>query len=149
MSSIGRRSCEIMKEKTPLPHEVVCFQMLDFETSNSKSEVSKSNAWKITSFSKTMLLQREPFLTVFYTINSSPLLVTKEGFMIIIILSNYQYCPVPLKHNRTFLICCSSSYSVLHTINKKQIQWCCSTVFNLQVHKFTWFICQPSYCLTI
>ena len=32
-----------MKEKTPLAHEVVCFQMLDFETSNSKSEVSKSN----------------------------------------------------------------------------------------------------------
>ena len=25
-----------MKEKTPLSHEVVCFQMLDFETSNSK-----------------------------------------------------------------------------------------------------------------
>ena len=25
-----------MKEKTPLSHEVVCFVMLDFETSNSK-----------------------------------------------------------------------------------------------------------------
>ena len=79
-----------MKEKTPLSHEVVCFQMLDFETSNSKSEVSKSNSWKITSFSKTTLLQREPFLTMFYTINLSPLLVTKKGFMLIIILSNYQ-----------------------------------------------------------
>ena len=66
-----------MKEKTPLSHEVVCFQMLDFETSKSNSEVSKSNSWKITSFSKTTLLQREPFLTMFYTINSSPLLVTK------------------------------------------------------------------------
>ena len=32
-----------MKEKTPLSHEVVCFHMLDFETSNSKLEVSKSN----------------------------------------------------------------------------------------------------------
>ena len=32
-----------MKEKTPLSHEVVCVLMLDFETSNSKSEVSKSN----------------------------------------------------------------------------------------------------------
>ena len=32
-----------MKErKTHLSHEVVCIQMLDFETSNSKSEVSKS-----------------------------------------------------------------------------------------------------------
>ena len=66
-----------MEEKTPLSHEVVCFQMLDFETSKSKSEVSKSNLWKITSFSKTTLLQREPFLTMFYTINSSPLLVKK------------------------------------------------------------------------
>ena len=30
-----------MKEKTPLSCEVVCFQMLDCETSNCKSEVSK------------------------------------------------------------------------------------------------------------
>ena len=79
-----------MKEKTPLPHEVVCFLMLDFETSSSKLEVSKSNSWKITSFSKTMALQRKPFLTVFYTINLAPLLVIKKGFMIIIIFSNYQ-----------------------------------------------------------
>ena len=28
-----------MKEKTPLSHIVVCFQMLDFETSNSNSKV--------------------------------------------------------------------------------------------------------------
>ena len=39
--------------------------------------VSKSNSWKITSFSKTTSLQREPFLTMFYTINSSPLFITK------------------------------------------------------------------------
>ena len=32
-----------MKEKTPLSHEVVYFQMLDFETSKSNSEVLKSN----------------------------------------------------------------------------------------------------------
>ena len=69
LSSIGHRNCEIiMQEKTPLSHEVVCFQNLDFDTSNSKSEVSKSNSWKITSFSKTMSLQREPFLTMFYVI---------------------------------------------------------------------------------
>ena len=30
-----------MKEKTTLSHEVVCFQMLDFETSNSKFEFLK------------------------------------------------------------------------------------------------------------
>ena len=79
-----------MKEKTPLSHEVVCVLMVDFETSSSKLEVFKSNSWKITSFSKTMALQREPFLTMFYTINLSPLLATKKGFMLIIILSNYQ-----------------------------------------------------------
>ena len=63
-----------MKEKTRLSHEV---QMLDFDTSNSKPEVSKSNSWKNTSFSKTTPLQRELFLTMIYTINLSPLLVTK------------------------------------------------------------------------
>ena len=65
--------------------------MVDFETSSSKSEVSNSNSSKITSFSETiMTLQRVPFLTMFYTINLSLLLVTKKGFMLIIILSNYQ-----------------------------------------------------------
>ena len=33
-----------MEEKTPLSHEVVCFHMLDLETSKSNSEVSKSNS---------------------------------------------------------------------------------------------------------
>ena len=33
-----------MREKTPLSHEVVCFQMLDFETSKSNSKVSKSKS---------------------------------------------------------------------------------------------------------
>ena len=66
-----------MKEKTPLSHKDVCFQMLDFETSKSNSEVSKSNSLKINSFSKTTLLQKDPFLTLFYTINLSPLLVIK------------------------------------------------------------------------
>ena len=51
MHEIGRLSCgKLMEEKIPLSHEVVCFQMLDFGTSNSNSEVSKSNSWKITSF---------------------------------------------------------------------------------------------------
>ena len=71
--------------------------MLDFETLSSKLEVSKSNSWKITSFSKTTSLQREPFLTMFYNFKSSPLLVTKEVFMLTIILSNlYLQCPLPL-----------------------------------------------------
>ena len=67
-----------MKEKTPMSHEVVFFQMLDFETSNSKSEVSKSNSWIIASFSKTTLLQREPFLTMFDTIDLSILPITNK-----------------------------------------------------------------------
>ena len=71
LDSIGCRSCEIiMKEKTPLSLKVVCFQMLDFGTSKSNFEALKSNSWKVTSFSKTMSPQREPFLTMFYTINS-------------------------------------------------------------------------------
>ena len=40
--------------------------------------------WEITSFSKLLLLQREPFLTMFYTINSSPMLVTKSVFKLIL-----------------------------------------------------------------
>ena len=70
-----------------MSHEVVCVSMHDFETSHSKSGVSKSNSWKITSFSEHMSLQSEPFLTMFYTINHSPLLVTIKGFMLIFILS--------------------------------------------------------------
>ena len=67
-----------MKEKkTLVTRSCVRFLMLDFETTNSKLEVSKSNSWKITAFSKTTSLQREPFLTVYDTINLSPLLVTK------------------------------------------------------------------------
>ena len=62
--------------------------MVNFETSSSKSEVSKSSSLKMTSFLKTMGLQREPFLTMFYTISLSPFLVIKKGFMMIIILSN-------------------------------------------------------------
>ena len=100
-----------MKEQTPLSHEVVCFQMLDFEIANSKSEVSKSNSWKITSFSKTTSLQREPFLTMFYTINLSPILVTKKGFMLIIILSIYQQCPLPL--NRGQFRCKQKALNIL------------------------------------
>ena len=41
---IGRRSCEIIvKEKIPLSHEVVCFQMLDFDTSKSNWNIFLEN----------------------------------------------------------------------------------------------------------
>ena len=68
-----------MKEKTQLSHEVVGFQMLDFETSNSKSEVSKSNSWKITFFLNVL---------IYFIINTSQLLVTKKGFKLITISSD-------------------------------------------------------------
>ena len=45
----------IVKQKTPLSHEVLFFQMLDFETSKSYSEVLKSNLLRMTSFSKTKI----------------------------------------------------------------------------------------------
>ena len=70
--------------------------MLDFETTDLEFQVSKSSSWRITSFSKTTPLQREPYLTMFYTTNLSPLLITKKGFVLTIILSNYQQCPLPL-----------------------------------------------------
>ena len=64
--------------------------------------------WEITSFSKTTLLQRESFPTMFYTINSSPVLVTKSVFKLIFVLSNYQTCTFPLstntaKHSKSML----------------------------------------------
>ena len=76
--NIGRRSCEIgvQEEKKPCHTKLFAFRLV-FGTSLSNAEVSISNSWKITSFSKTTLFQRGLFLTMFYTINSSPLLVTK------------------------------------------------------------------------
>ena len=50
-----------MKEKTPLLQKVVCFQMLDFETSKYNSEVSKSNSWKVTSLSKNYVTSEGAF----------------------------------------------------------------------------------------
>ena len=42
--------------------------------------------WEITSFPKTMLLQRESFPTMYYTTNSSPMLVTTSVFKLIFVL---------------------------------------------------------------
>ena len=68
-----------MEEKKPLSHEVVCFQMLDFGTSKWNSEVSESNSHILVEnyFFLETDVQMEPFLTMFYIINLSPLLVTK------------------------------------------------------------------------
>ena len=74
--NIGRQSCQIKKHRL-----VTRICALSVGTSNSKSKVSKSSSWKVTSFLKNTLLQREPFLTMFYT-NSSPFLVTEVGFYV-------------------------------------------------------------------
>ena len=79
-----------MEEKNTLVAQVVCFQMLEFETSADVFNSIQIFKREKTSFSKTVLLQREPFLRLFYTFNSSPLLDTKKVFMQTNILSNYQ-----------------------------------------------------------
>ena len=86
----------MMEEKTPLSHEVVCFQVLYFETSKSNSKVSKSNSWKNTFSRKLCYFKRKTFLPMFYTNNSSPLLVNKEGFMLIIILRKLIFLSIQL-----------------------------------------------------
>ena len=64
-------SCEIIMKERPCHMKLCAFRCFFDETSDSKFEVLKSNLLKTT------LLQRELFLTMFYLINSSPLLVTK------------------------------------------------------------------------
>ena len=54
---------------------IFCFQMLDFETSKSNSEVSKSNSWKLLISRKLRYFRGSSFSQCF-TNNSSPLLVT-------------------------------------------------------------------------
>ena len=80
------------ERQTPLLPEVVCSQMLDFVTSNSKPEVSKSNSWKTTSLAKTTLLQREPFLTTF--LYYQPLPITRY---IVRFYAYYFECPLLLR----------------------------------------------------
>ena len=84
-----------MEEKNALVAQIVCLQMLDYKTTKSNSEVSKSNSnifvQETISVSKTTLLQREPFLTkiVLYYQKLS-IAHYQESFMPTIILSNYQ-----------------------------------------------------------
>ena len=87
-----------MEEKAHLLHKLCVVQMLDFETtSKSNFEVSKSNTnisvRNCFFLENPTLLQRGLFLTMFRTINSSPLLVTRKGFMRIILFDG----PMPLK----------------------------------------------------
>ena len=52
---------------------------------------------------KLCYFKREPFLTRFYTLNSSLLLINKLVFKLKIILSNYQWCPLPLQYKNLTL----------------------------------------------
>ena len=60
---------QLVERKTPRHTKLCAFICLISRPQNLilTTEVSKSNLWKITSFSKTTLLQREPFLTMFLT----------------------------------------------------------------------------------
>ena len=65
VNSIGRWSCKIiMEEKTPLSHEFL-FRCLILRPQTPILTSQNLIRRKITSFLKTMLLQREPFLTMF------------------------------------------------------------------------------------
>ena len=83
-----------MKEKNtlvaPWSSQVVCFQMLEFETSNSKSEVAKSNSWKISSFSK--MYDTSEGAVSHNALYDQPLPITRnqERFYKQFYLSNYQ-----------------------------------------------------------
>ena len=89
MGSIGHQSCEKMMEK-PTPVGRICV----LSDKNKRSLLLFF--WEMTSFSKSTLLQREPFLKMFHTINSSPMLITKSVFKLILVLGNYQTCTFPL-----------------------------------------------------
>ena len=83
---------------------------------------------EITSFSKTKLLQRESFPTMCYTINSSPMLVTKSVFKVIFVLSNYQTCTFPLikVHQEVFSWQVAHSYPTfvqMSTLCKARLVW--------------------------
>ena len=65
--------------------------MVDFVTSSSKSEVLKSNSWENCFFLENYVTSEGAVShNVVYYFILSPLLVTKYGFMLIIILSNYE-----------------------------------------------------------
>ena len=85
------------ERKTKLVTGSCVLWMLDFENSISKLEVSKSNSWKITSFSKNYVTLEGAISH--YVLYYQPLPITRYQlrFMLMIVLSNYQYCPLPFK----------------------------------------------------
>ena len=55
-------------------------------------------------FLKNYVTSGESFPKMFYTTNSSPMLVTKSAFKLIFVLSNYQTCTFPFISTRTATI---------------------------------------------
>ena len=93
-SNFHRRCKRIIKKKKPCCTNLFAFRCI---IKSFNPEVLIIEAWRVLIFewsnivlSKTTLLQRELFLRMFDTINSSPLLVTKSVFMLTMIYSNYQ-----------------------------------------------------------
>ena len=75
-----------MQKKTLLSPEVVCVQMLDFETSKFNSDVSKSNSWKNSQhFFLKNYVTSEGAISHNVLKNLHPLLANKYGFVLIII----------------------------------------------------------------
>ena len=64
------------------------------------SDRNKRLSEKLPLFTKSMLLQSESFPTVFYTVNSSPVLATESVFKLIFVMSIYQTCTFSLKKGR-------------------------------------------------
>ena len=102
-------------------------------------------------------------LTMFYTINLSPLLVINKGFMIIINLSNYQQCPLPLKYAHVPMRCshnvqfsdCQQTSDVISAQNLKVKCYLCGTVhktinsfyYNTEIIQHDLPLCSPLNCL--
>ena len=87
---------------------------------------------RITSFSKTTLPQREPFLTMFYTIISSPLLVIKLGFMIIFwVITN----SVQRLSRMTFQFCETTVHDIKQTVYMSFTQaWNWEDIFIIKIY---------------
>ena len=91
------------------------FIAVETNTSNEEQKIcckrSTDQRSEFHSFSKPMLLQREPFLKMFYTINSSPLHDTKYVFM----LNNYfEYFPIVSSVFSSVRVKCSLMYIYSH-----------------------------------
>ena len=79
-----------MEVKSPMSYKIMCFQMFDFETSNSKSEWGLEIKLVDNFFSLENYVTSEGAIS-HHALYYQQLSITHyQGFMIITILSNYQ-----------------------------------------------------------